>query len=84
MKYAFDRYGNIRWLFTDDSIVGGTNYMKGSCIYRAFGYNVAGDAIIVKESYLGKIEQLFYLSNGMHHDLFYTDKDTLLATTGSG
>lgn len=84
MKYAFDRYGNIRWLFADDSIVAGTNYMKGSCVYRAFGGVAFGDAIIVKESYLGKIEQLFYLPNGMHHDLVYTAKNTLLATTGYG
>lgn len=84
MKYAFDINGNIRWLFADDSLDVGTNYMNGSCVYRTFGGTVTGDAIIVKESYLGKIEQLFYLSNGMHHDLFYTYKNTLLATTGYG
>lgn len=84
MKYAFDRYGNIRWLFTDDSLTVGTNYMNGRCVYRTFGGYAFGDAIIVKESYLGKIEQLFYLPNGMHHDLVYTNKNTLLATTGYG
>lgn len=84
IKFAFDKYGNIRWLFVDDSLFVGTNYMNGKCLYRTFGGFTSGDAIIVKESYMGKIEQLFYLPNGMHHDLFYTNDNTLLATTGYG
>ena len=81
IKYAFDVNGNIRWFFSDACQLGGTNYNNGKNIYRAIGSYAHGDCILAKESYLGRIETMYYLSEGIHHDVQLSDHNSLLITT---
>ena len=81
IKYAFDLNGNIRWYFSDAGIFGGTDYNDGKNVYRSIGSYYYGDVLILQESYLGRIEKLFYLPSGVHHDVHFTDEHTLLVTS---
>lgn len=81
IKYAFDLNGNIRWYFSDTGIFGGTDYNDGKNVYRSIGSYYYGDVLILQESYLGRIEKLFYLPSGVHHDVHFTDEHTLLVTS---
>ena len=74
IKYAFDLNGNIRWYFSDAGIFGGTDYNDGKNVYRSIGSYYYGDVLILQESYLGRIEKLFYLPSGVHHDVHFTDE----------
>ena len=81
LKMAFDISGNIRWCFNDLGNADPTNYVDGKCVYRTFGGYSSGDAIITKESFLGKIEAMYYIPNGIHHELFLTDDETMIVGT---
>lgn len=81
IKYAFDLEGAVRWYFNDAAIFGGTDYNDGKNIYRSIGSYGFGDVIILQGSYLGRIEKMFYLSGGIHHDVHVTENGTLLATS---
>lgn len=81
IKYAFDLNGNIRWYFSDVGIFAGANYNDGKNIYRSIGSYYYGDTLILQESYLGRIEKMFYMPSGVHHDVHLTDYDTLLVTS---
>lgn len=81
IKFAFDVNGNIRWFFSDVSAIAGTNYNNGKSIYRVIGAVVHGDCILAEESYLGRIEKMYYMSQGIHHDVQLTDNDSLLVLT---
>lgn len=84
VKYAFDINGNIRWYLNEAAIFGGTDYNDGKNIYRSIGAYGFGDALILQESYLGRIEKIFYVSGGIHHDVHITDGGTLLVTSNHG
>lgn len=84
LKYAFDINGNIRWCFIDShNMFGATNYNHGKSIYRPVGGYEYGEALIIKESYLGRIEALYYIPNGVHHDANITEDKKLLVTTNN-
>ena len=78
-KYAFDKYGNIRWFFSDTYQFTGTNYNKGKSVYRTIGGYDFGEGIIIKESYLGRIEELYYVPEGLHHDVNITKNNSIIA-----
>lgn len=81
LKMAFDINGNIRWCFNDFGNADPTNYVDGKCVYRTFGGYSVGGAIITKESFLGRIEAMYYVPNGVHHEMFLTDSETMIVGT---
>lgn len=82
IKSAFDMEGNIRWLFIDSPRVPvATNFAEGKFVYSAIGAGDTGEAVIVKESYLGRIEDIYFVPNGVHHDIYLTDHNSMLVTT---
>ena len=83
VKWAFDINGNIRWHFTDLGQLGGTNYNDGKNVYRSIGADSNGGCLLVKESYIGRIESMYYLPQGIHHDVHLTKNDTILVTSSN-
>lgn len=82
IKWAFDVNGNIRWYFTDFCQLGGTNFNDGKNIWRSIGADANGECLLVKESYIGRIEDIYYLPQGIHHDVHLAG-NKILATSSN-
>lgn len=81
IKYAFDCNGNIRWYLADENLPLGTNYNNGKNIYRSWGAaSKYDDSLITQESYIGRIEKIFFVPGGIHHDV-YVSNDKILVTS---
>lgn len=80
-KSAFDINGDIRWIFTDPRLHVATDFADGKFVYSAVGAGDSGEAVIIKESYLGRIEDIYYVPNGVHHDIVLTNHNSILVTT---
>lgn len=83
LKQAFDAEGKVRWLFSDRSLSSLGSYAEGVA-YRAFGRDDTGTpvgTIITRESFLGRIEAMYYVPLGTHHELRVTEDNTLLIGT---
>lgn len=79
IKMAFDINGDIRWYFDNLAIMTG-NFNKGKSIFIIYGNEWFGDSIICEMNYLGKILNMYYYPNGVHHDLYLTDHNTMILT----
>ena len=84
IKHAFDAEGQVRWIFTDRCLFSGNSFDEGRHIYRVYGQNDQGTplgAVVTQESLLGRIEALYYIPLGEHHEIRVTPEKTLLVGT---
>lgn len=79
IKMAFDSNGDIRWYFSNISLMPG-NFNFGKSIYTVYGTYFWGDTIICEQNYLGKILNVYYTPYGVNHDIYLTNHNTMLLT----
>ena len=84
MKMAFDCNGDIRWYISTEGLVLG-NYNQGKSVFVSYGnydYNDTGEVLITEMNFLGKIKNIYYSTNGNHHDIFVSDRNSLVVMGG--
>lgn len=84
IKMAFDCNGDIRWYISTVGLILG-NYNQGKSVFISYGnydYNDTGEVLITEMNYLGKIKNIYYSTNGSHHDIFVSDRNSLIVMGG--
>ncbi len=81
MKMAYDVNGDIRWYFTDTSFEVPANYVSSSSIWMSRQVLDALNAVesfVLELNYMGRIQSVYYLPYGIHHDIQFTLRNTML------
>lgn len=81
MKMAYDVHGDIRWYFSDTSFEVATNYRSGPSIWMAkqvLDVFNAEEAFVYEFNLMGRIQSVYYLPYGVHHDIQFTARGTML------
>lgn len=81
MKMAYDVNGDIRWYFSDISYEVPAKYMSSSSVWvskQLLDELNAVEAFVLELNYMGRIQSVYYVPCGIHHDIQFTSRDTML------
>lgn len=79
MKKAFDSQGNIRWFLNKRMEANPSNYVNSECVYFKC---LAGDlSLIYRMNLMGRIDEIYPAPQKSYHDIFITNKNTMIFTT---
>lgn len=81
-KFGFDVNGDIRWYLSDNFVQ--VNYNNFGSIFLTEGNNVHEDTLIYEINPLGRILNVYYTPNGIHHDIEITKNNTMVLTGSRG
>lgn len=80
MKMAYDVNGDIRWYFSDISFEIPVNYRSNTSVWMSkqvlddFNSN---ESVVFELNLMGRIQSIYYLPYGIHHDIQFTSKATM-------
>ncbi|MDE7310208.1 MAG: aryl-sulfate sulfotransferase [Eubacterium sp.] len=87
MKMAYDVNGDIRWYFSDISFEIPTNYASSSSVWMSrqlLDEFHAKESLVFELNYMGRIQSVYDLPYGIHHDIQFTSKDTMVILGSRG
>lgn len=77
----FDDNGDTRWYMTTQINKSVFTVMEDGCIL--YGFEMFDDTYLMKSDMLGKIYDIYFIPDGVHHDIYELENGNILVTANS-